>query len=144
MTATIRYYSMNREDFQAGNGYTCERCGRRHRHVTEINGHRYGKSCGIKVMAEQGIIDTTPSVNYHLAEITAEDIKNIVNPTRRAFVMQDWINYQYSNLQVFSANQAYALAKHNTTEDIQSRVTRLAGEALGNDWAIVQRLQAVQ
>jgi hypothetical protein len=52
MTASIRYYSVARDEFEGGNCPECARCGSTMRHVTEINGRTYGSGCGKIIIAE--------------------------------------------------------------------------------------------
>lgn len=52
MNASIRYFSVARDEFEGGNCPECARCGSTMRHVTEINGRTYGSGCG-KIIIEE-------------------------------------------------------------------------------------------
>jgi hypothetical protein len=45
---TIKFYSISKDDWQAGDYIVCEECGTHIRHVIEIDGIPYGTDCGSK------------------------------------------------------------------------------------------------
>lgn len=49
----VRYFSVAKDAYEAGDCPTCARCGATMRHVTEIDGQMYGSGCGKIVIAAQ-------------------------------------------------------------------------------------------
>jgi len=66
---SIRFYSVARDAFEAGDCPTCARCGCTMRHVTEINGALYGSGCGKIVIASME--NTQREIDKLVAEAAA-------------------------------------------------------------------------
>ena len=139
---TIRYYSKSSEEYENGNGFTCCRCGRQHRHAVEIDGQVYGKTCAVKVMSELQIIDTTPAPSKRLSTMTVTEIKNIVHPFTRRTVATEFVNYYLSKLSVFTANHALSILEHwDATEVIKVSSRQDATSPRFSDWQIIGMLK---
>lgn len=65
----VRYYTIAKDAFEAGDCPTCTRCGSTMRHVTEINGALYGSNCGKIVLAS--IENAEREINTLVAEAAA-------------------------------------------------------------------------
>lgn len=85
----IRYFTVARDEFEAGSCPTCARCGATMRHVTEINGATYGTGCGKivlasleaaeseikRLVAEAAKVLPAAAARFNRGEFTADEIQ---------------------------------------------------------------------
>lgn len=112
----IKFYSINREDWELGHDYaTCQSCGAHIRHVVEIEGTAFGRSCaatqlGWKKKSAQAIGRKVGRIVHML-----EGLANVIERQKEEYG-PDWFDWDES-LERWAENEAFLIIQDLEIED---------------------------